>query len=60
MKDLIIGSSDNLNYPDLHNWITSINAVGFTGDVVVILYRHNNELVDKLTMRGRNYSISTY
>jgi hypothetical protein len=48
MKDLIIGSSDNLKYADLHNWITSIKTSGFSGDIVVIVYRHTDELLRKL------------
>jgi hypothetical protein len=52
MKDLIIGGCSNYEWKDLRNWINSIRASGFDGDVALVGTNLSTATIEKLTSAG--------
>lgn len=52
MKELIIGGCSNYEWKDLRNWINSIRASGFEGDVALVGTNLSNATLEKLTSAG--------
>lgn len=52
MKDLIIGGCSNYEWKDLRNWINSIRASGFEGDVALVGTNLSTATLEKLTSSG--------
>lgn len=51
-KALIIGGASNYDWNQLKNWVRSIKATGFTGDVALVITNVTKETLDKLTEEG--------
>lgn len=52
MKDLIIGGCSNYEWKDVRNWINSIRASGFEGDVALVGTNLSTATLEKLTSAG--------
>lgn len=48
VKDLIIGGASNYTWAQLKNWINSIKACGFLGDIVITTTSMSSETIKKL------------
>lgn len=48
MKNLIVGAIDNYNWENIRNWIRSIKKVEFTGDVVLLTYRIEDSVINRI------------
>lgn len=51
-KDLIIGGASNYDWDQLRNWINSIRATGFEGDVAIVGTNMKKDTIDRLTKEG--------
>lgn len=52
MNDLIIGAADNYDWNQVKPWALSIKASGFSGKVVLIVYRVTPELIEQCEKLG--------
>lgn len=52
VKDLIIGGASNYEWPQLRNWVKSIKATGFEGDIVLVGTNLKKETIEKLDSEG--------
>lgn len=50
--DLIIGAADNYTWQQVKPWAKSIRQTGFDGEVVLIVYRVPNELIEQCEANG--------
>lgn len=48
VKDLIIGGASNYTWAQLKNWVNSIKACGFLGDIVITSTSMSSETIKKL------------
>lgn len=44
-KDLIIGGADKYNWNNVRNWVKSIRATNFDGDIVLVAYRISDDII---------------
>lgn len=58
MKDLVIGSITNYDYPQIKYWVNSIERSGFSGDKVMLCYNISYSTADEL--RSRGYELITF
>lgn len=56
----IIGAVDNYNWNDIKIWATSLRECGFTGDVVVLVYRATSDLVTNCLNLGFNVLLAEH
>ncbi len=52
MKDLIIGGASNYEWFHLRNWVKSIKASGFTGDIVLVGTNMKEATIQELVKQG--------
>lgn len=52
LKDIIIGAADKYNISQIRCWINSIKASGFTGDVLLISYRLEDDVLAYAAQKG--------
>jgi hypothetical protein len=52
MKDIIIGAADKYNISQIRCWINSIKASGFAGDILLISYRLDDEVLAYAAQKG--------
>lgn len=52
MKDLIIGGASNYEWYQLRNWVKSIKATGFAGDIVLVGTNLKEDTINKLVAEG--------
>lgn len=45
-KSLLIGGSDTYTWKDLKNWVVSIRATGYDGDIALVLYRTSEDVIE--------------
>lgn len=59
-KDIIIGAVDLYDWSKVQNWVHSIKQSGFNGDIVLLCYRVDSDLVTKcLEMGVELYGVDT-
>ena len=51
-KALIIGGAANYGWNELKNWVRSIKATGYDGDIALVITNVTKETLDKLTEEG--------
>lgn len=52
MKDLVIGGIGGYEYPQIENWVNSLNKSGFTGDKILISYNSSPQVTKELQDKG--------
>jgi len=52
MQDIIIGAADLYSWSQVKNWVKSIRATSFTGKIVLLGYRVDEELVKNCAEHG--------
>jgi hypothetical protein len=60
MTHTIIGAVDNYKWDDIKIWATSLKESGFTGDVVVLVYRASQDLISNCIKLGFNVLLAEY
>lgn len=58
MKDIVIGSITNYEYPQIKHWVNSLDRSGFSGDKFMLCYNISYSTANEL--RSRGYHLITF